>query len=164
MGRNNFPEGNFRFMTSYPLLGRITNCPSFCRQDEPDRQKWPEERHWEQSLRHNLCFQLPPVGWEFSIRRGAPTTVERIPNERQGTGTKVGLQKYYCIRHFWPPDNIADILQLDGKRMDINDKKSVSTQNLPEFQIWTKIPSLGLNRSPQNDGHLYSVKALEFDF
>ena len=25
MGRNNFPEGNFRFMTSYPLLGRITS-------------------------------------------------------------------------------------------------------------------------------------------
>ena len=59
MGRNNFPEGNFRFMTSYPLLGRITS-PTVLH--FVDRTKWPEERHWERSLRHNLCFQLPLVG------------------------------------------------------------------------------------------------------
>ena len=105
-------------------------------------------------------------GWEFSSeKRGATTTAERIPNQSwPQRGPRSGCKNITASGIFGRQTTLRAFYNLMGKRMDINDKKSVSFESLPEFRIWTKMPSSGLNRSPRNDGHLYSVKALEFDF
>ena len=56
-------------------------------------------------------------GWEFSSEKRNNNNRRKNPKSKSTTtGTKVGLQKYYCIWHFWPSDNIAGILQLDGQK------------------------------------------------
>ena len=124
-----------------------------------------KRRNWDNlSLEHNLCFQLPAVE-SFPVKRGATTTAERIPNQsRPQRGPRSGCKNITASGIFGLQTTLRAFYNLMGKRMDINDKKSVSFKSLPEFQIWTKMPSSGLNRSPQNDEHLYSVKALEFNF
>ena len=82
-------------------------------------------------------------GWEFSSKRGRGVTGKKIKDGPREGGTKVRQQKYRCIGHFGRETALRAFYKLmGGRRMDINDKRSVSTRTFlhsqagQECRIW----------------------------